>query len=39
MKKFKKMIAMCLAAVMAMSVMSISVFAEESEQPKPVRSG
>lgn len=27
MKKFKKMIAMCLAAVMAMSVMSISVFA------------
>lgn len=33
------MIAMCLAAVMAMSVMSISVFAEESEQPKPVRSG
>lgn len=35
MKKFKKIIAMCLAAVMAMSVMSIGAFAADPETVTP----
>ncbi len=39
MKKFKKIIAMCLATVMAMSVMCVGAFAAPSTEAEPIRTG